>query len=85
MHAEEPGTRQKGQRDQEEAGVPSAAGGFAGCVSENAVDRGGREHEPEMTRVVLPDDVEPRCCEQDPEPGYGQHEEECPDGEACAR
>ena len=85
MHAEEPGAREERQRDQEEAGVPPAAGGFAGCVRKDAVDRGGREHEPEMARMVLPDDVEPRHRQQDPEPGDGQREEDRPDGETRTR
>ena len=85
MHAEESGAREKRQRDQEETGVPPAAGGFAGCVRENSVDRGGREDEPEMTWMVLPDDVEPRRRQQDPEPGDGQREEDRPDGETRTR
>ena len=58
VQAEEPRCREERQRDQDEAGIPLAAGDDARDVGQGDVDDRGREDQPEVARVVLPLEVE---------------------------
>ena len=78
VQAEEPRGREERQRDQDEAGVPLAAGDDARDVGEGDADDRGREDEPEVARVVLPLEVEAGLAEQQGQPDDGQDEEDQP-------
>ena len=80
VQAEEACARDERERDEEEASVAASACRHADGVAERGRDRGGREHEPEVRRLVLPALVDDRPGEQEPEEDErrgDEHEQRC--------
>jgi len=69
VQPEEPRRRQEGQRDEEQPRVAALARRVAGRERQRGVDRRRAEHDPEVRRVLLPLEVQPRRREQQPEAG----------------
>ena len=77
MQREESGAGEEGERDQEDAGVSPAARRLAHEEAEQEAQDGRDEHEPEVSRLVLPDEVEAGYAQEEEEAGErdGQQEE----------
>jgi hypothetical protein len=54
MEGKEPSARDKGERNQEEASIPSPDGSFSHCKANSRAQEAGDQNKPEVRRVVLP-------------------------------
>ena len=70
VQTQEPGRGQEGHRHEQHPGIGPAAGGHAGGVGDAGVHDAGRQHQPEVGRMVLPVLVEVGVAHQQ---GQAQH------------
>ena len=75
MQGEEARARDEREGDEEQAGIGAAPGGGARRECEPDVRQGGEKDEPEVSGMVLPDDVEIRSGEEEEEAGEREREE----------
>ena len=76
MQGEEARARDEREGDEEQAGIGAAPGGGARRECEPDVRQGGEKDEPEVSGMVLPDDVEIRSGEEEEEEAGEREREE---------
>ena len=74
VEPEEAGAQQEGERHEEDPGVGMTACRLVGQVGERDAHRRCAEDQPEVARVVLPEEVELGTAQEQPQPDEGEQQ-----------